>query len=98
MNNQQLTDLAFDVLDGKVSIDDLPADQVDAVIMRTYEFAVEAIDSNPNCSEGLFQLVEALQPAYDDILGEGSEKFAESINEAETRGSFFWAPEEFAIH
>jgi hypothetical protein len=97
MTNEQLTDLAFDVLNGKISIDSLPTDQVDAVIMRTYECAVETIDSNPNCHEGVYQLVEALQPVYDEILGADSDKFEQAIQEAEKRGSIFCSVTDFAI-
>jgi hypothetical protein len=98
MKSDQLQELAISVLEGRTNLDDLPADQVDAVIMRTYECAVEAIDTNPNCSEGVFQLVEALQPVYDEILGADSEKFEQAILEAEKRGSYFWAPKEFMLH
>jgi hypothetical protein len=98
MKSDQLQELAIGVLEGKIDLNTLPDDQVDAVIMRTYECAVETIDNNPNCSEGLYQLVEALQPAYDEILGEDSEKFEAAITEAKERGSYFWAPAEFALH
>jgi hypothetical protein len=97
MKHDQLQELAISVLEGRVSLDDLPEEQVDAVIMRTYECAVEATD-NPNCNDAIFQLIEALQPAYDEILGAESEKFEACIIEAEERGSFFWAPVEFALH
>jgi hypothetical protein len=97
MNSQQLTDLAFDVMEGRISIDSLPAEQVDAVIMRTYEVAVETVEENPNCSDVVFQIIEALQPAYDDILAEGSDKFEEAIREAEKRGSIFCSVTDFAI-
>jgi hypothetical protein len=96
MNNQQLTDLAFDVLEGKISIDDLPSEQVDAVIMRTYECAVEAAE-DPACNDAVFQIIEALQPAYDDILGADSDKFEAAILEAEKRGSIFCPITDFAI-
>lgn len=96
MTREQLTELAEQVLAGEVDLDELPAEQVDAVIMRTYEFASELVD-DPVTGEAFQKMVAALEPVYNEIMSEGAEEFAQAIKDAEERGSVFCAPEYFML-
>ena len=96
MTSEQLDTLAEQVLKGEVDLGDLPTEQVDAVIMRTYEFASELVD-DPRNGEAFQQMVDALEPAYNDIMSAGADEFAKAIEEAEERGSVFCSTNTFML-
>ena len=96
MTNEQLDTLAEQVLRGDVDLDALPEEQVDAVIMRTYEYASEMVD-DPIDGEAFQKMVDALEPSYNEILSEGAEEFRKAIEEAEARGSVFCSTNTFML-
>ena len=96
MTSEQLTELAEQVLTGKINLDELPEEQVDAVIMRTYEVASEMVD-DPRNGEAFQEMMDALEPAYNDIMSAGADEFAKAIEEAEERGSVFCSTNTFML-
>lgn len=85
----QFDKLAEQFISGEISLSDLSEDQIDAVIIRTYEQAVALLD-HEEFGEVYKNVADELQPLYEEIMSAGDEEFEKAIVAAEARGSTYW--------
>lgn len=92
-----IDELAIKILNGQVALTELPEEQVDAVVMRTYERAFELME-DVKYQDAAAEIVDALKPLYDAILAQGDDTFEQAVLEAESRGSFYVLLEQSYLH